>query len=120
MADEPRPWWYSGEDSGDQGVGGEGEPGQPELGEPGDDDAVPIDWTAMLSGAMRMMDWDTSAVMAPHAEHEDPAEHPQCVVCRGILLMGGQRTVPAAASDENDRRAATPITWIPISDGPAG
>jgi hypothetical protein len=115
MADEPRPWWFSGGEEPDEGPGDEGTEPSSETG--ADQESVPIDWTTLVSGAMRMMDWATGAVMAPHAEHDDPTEHPQCVVCRGILLMGRQETVPeAAAPDEQRHAAATSITWIPISD----
>ncbi len=53
-------------------------------------DGVPssMDWTALVAGAARMVDWATERVMAPHAEHVDPAEHPECMVCRTVALIG--------------------------------
>ena len=42
----------------------------------------------MLSGAQRMVTWATEAIIAPHAEHSDPTEHPQCLMCRGSLILG--------------------------------
>jgi hypothetical protein len=122
------PWWYSGEEE----EGPPTEPGSREEAEP-DDDTSPasaLDWGALLTGAARMVDWATSAVMAPHAEHVDPADHPQCVVCRTITLVGDPtgllpRPAPTAdsASDAPESlwsaapRPAEPavgIVWIPI------
>jgi hypothetical protein len=46
------------------------------------------DWTALVVGAQRMVDWATERVMAPHAEHADPREHPDCVLCRTMTVLG--------------------------------
>lgn len=116
--DGSRPWWYSGDDESEQqerpepaAAGPGSEPSGSGLG----------DWSALLSGAVRMVDWATSAVMAPHAEHDDPAEHPTCVICRTITLVGdpsglvpGSETVPASPAQEPRRAPA--VTWIPIRD----
>lgn len=109
------PWWYSGDD------GPEPEPGPEPKPE---SEGTAMDWGALLSGAARMVDWATSTVMAPHAEHGDPAEHPQCVVCRTITLVGdpsGLLPTPAADDDseslvEDEPAPAPRISWIPIVD----
>lgn len=114
--DGRRPWWYSGDE---EGPGEQGdEPPAPESGATGGGLG---DWTALLSGAARMVDWATSAVMAPHAEHDDPAEHPTCVVCRTITLVGdpgglvpGGSGAPTAPAQEP--RQAPSVIWIPIRD----
>jgi hypothetical protein len=102
------PWWYSGD---------EPEPrsdGQPEPSpEPSGADEQPasLDWTALLTGAARMVDWATSAVMAPHAEHDDPEQYPDCVVCRTLVLVGEPAPPPSPGPEP-----AEPITWIPFRD----
>ena len=91
-----------------------------------------MDWTALVAGAARMVDWATERVMAPHAEHADPAEHPECMVCRTVTLigdpvglMGGGQWSPAdrepagssvdeAAAEPDPGSRAQPIRWIPI------
>lgn len=115
MTEEPRrPWWYSGDE----------QPDEPQQADAGGTSGLG-DWTSLLSGAARMVDWATSAVMAPHAEHDDPSEHPTCVVCRTITLVGdptglvpGTGSAPSAPPAEP--RTAPAITWIPIRDEETG
>jgi len=115
-----RPWWYSG--------GAEAEPAPdsaPEAGtdpDPDADDGAPdsgMDWSMLVAGAQRMVDWATERVMAPHAEHDDPAQYPQCVVCRTLLLVGDSGGLPDV-EDGLDRDEApdgpAPIVWIPIRE----
>ena len=91
-----------------------------------------MDWTALVAGAARMVDWATERVMAPHAEHDDPAEHPDCMVCRTVTLIGdpvglmtsGQRRSPddedaaqvadAPLAEAAETTGAQPIRWIPV------
>ncbi len=140
------PWWYSGDEGTPDGEDTEGRAAGPvadaseslwsaspedPAGEGPDDSATTMDWTALLSGAARMVDWATSTVMAPHAEHGDPAEHPQCVVCRTILLVGdpaslASRLSPDASGPEDVAPpsahpvdAASPIVWIPVVEAPS-
>ncbi len=60
--------------------------------------------------------------MAPHAEHTDPSQHPQCIVCRTLLLLG-ERAPSGAASDPEAPTEPAPepgrIAWIPIVGGSA-
>lgn len=113
------PWWYSGDENPGDGPG-DGPEGESDSGSS-------VDWGALLSGAARMVDWATSSVMAPHAEHGDPADHPQCVVCRTILLVGdptGLLARPPSGDadggplvDHDEPAPAAEIRWIPIVDG---
>lgn len=135
------PWWFSGDD----------EQPEPETApEPALESALEsalepeveaapeaegaaspsMDWTALVAGAAKMVDWATEKVMAPHAEHTDPAEHPDCVVCRTVTLIGdpvglmggGQSPEPQQEPDSWDRAAndqapaatAQAIRWIPV------
>jgi hypothetical protein len=138
--DRRAPWWYSGDDEEppDEESSGSGrvpEPAaDPEPSAGDGEDAPSMDWTALVAGAARMVDWATERVMAPHAEHMDPADHPDCMVCRTVTLIGdpvglmtaGQRAPedegPAAADEGGaapaprtaERPVAEPIRWIPI------
>lgn len=117
---ERRPWWYSGED--------DGVPDEPESSTSESDGAAPnggMDWSMLMMGAAKMVDWATERVMAPHAEHQDPAEHPQCVVCRTILLVGDPEGLglpvppgPSDGSTRDDGVTTSAIRWIPIVERP--
>ena len=104
------PWWYSGDES--------EEPTPPPPSEPADDaPRVGADWGSLLSGAQRIVDWATETVMAPHTEHDDPRQHPECVICRAIALVDlGRETgqSPAAPADEVEHEWR--IEWIPIRE----
>jgi hypothetical protein len=69
----------------------------------------------LVTGAQRMMDWATEKVLAPHAEHEDPSQHPDCMVCRAVSLVGSASGGPEAAPAEVPDPPRG-ITWIPIRD----
>lgn len=139
------PWWYSGEDEQPEVEQPEVEqprarPSEPELrpepaGEAAPDSepdgtASTMDWTALVAGAAKMVDWATERVMAPHAEHTDPADHPECMVCRTVTLIGdpvglmgggprpAEETEPESADIASAAPVSTPgaqpIRWIPI------
>lgn len=122
---ERQPWWYSGDDAEDV-----------ESSHALADDASPsaapsLDWMALLAGAQKVVDWATDRVLAPHSEHDDPHEHPECMVCR-TLVVAGRFDVPmpwsspaqSAPTDVSDDGHAEPtgaepavddaIRWIPI------
>lgn len=68
-----------------------------------------------------MVDWATERVLAPHAEHTDPADHPECMVCRTVTLIGDPvgllspaETTGAATTGSAAATGAQPIRWIPI------
>jgi hypothetical protein len=79
------------------------------------------------------VDWAAERVIAPHSDHLDPREHPECVVCRTLVVVGdlGARVSDATpdltddptgvAPDKGDGEAAQmadpmSIAWIPIRD----
>jgi hypothetical protein len=133
--DRRAPWWFSGDDEQEPDPVATPEPApEPALdsADEADGTSSSMDWTALVAGAARMVDWATERVMAPHAEHTDPAEHPDCMVCRTVTLIGdpvglmtsGQRPSPdgtdtagdvdAPLTDAVDATRAQPIRWIPI------
>jgi hypothetical protein len=133
--DVQRPWWYSGEpegsDPGGEDVNGPGIDASAGAGSGADDESADtgsapgVDWTLLVAGAQRMVDWATERVMAPHAEHGDPAEHPQCVVCRTLVMVGDAEGMrPPAPAESADAAVDEPgaIVWIPIreDDDPSG
>jgi hypothetical protein len=126
---EGTPWWYSGEDeppADEQVPAAEpvGEPADEQADEPADEPAgAGLDWSLLVAGAQWVMDWAAEKVVAPHAEHADPAEHPQCVVCRTLVLIGDTGT-PTDLPPEREAGEPAPATstaqairWIPILDG---
>lgn len=114
MTTPPRPWWYSGDEESSTAE-------LPTDYQPTDDQPAAsggLDWLSLLSSAQRMVDWATEKVMTPHAEHDDPAQYPDCVVCRALVLIGSSGAGPGvgpAPSPEGVHPAA-PIEWIPIRD----
>jgi hypothetical protein len=107
------PWWYSGGEEPGAPDGGPSAASSSDTGPAGGG----VDWTALLAGAQRVVDWATDRVMAPHAEHEDPAAHPDCVVCRTIVLVSDSGSGPAEPATPS--ATAPSITWIPVRDDPS-
>lgn len=111
--DVEHPWWYSGD---------EGEPDEEPSGGTSGEAAgsASLDWQGLLSGAVRMVDWAASAVVEPHGEHTDPADHPVCLVCRTLTLVqdrtGMTAPTPQAPVAREPVPPAVPIRWIPIED----
>ncbi|MCX6432924.1 MAG: hypothetical protein NTX29_09070 [Actinobacteria bacterium] len=104
-----RPWWYSGDDGAEPAVGEAPAPAPATESTAG----ASMDWSSLMAGAQRMVDWATEKVMAPHADHADPAAHPECMVCRTLLLVGESGPAPSGAPDA-PATSAEPIRWIPI------
>ena len=112
MSDARTPWWYSG-----------GDDGEPDEAAPDEaSESATTDWMGLLAGAVRMVDWATSTVMAPHSEHEDPAEHPECLVCRTITLVGDPVGLTTTVARAGATAAAAPlpeVRWLPFEPGPS-
>ena len=104
------PWWYSGDQPDDA----------PSLDDPTDSsrESSGTDWMSLLSGAQRVVDWAAERVMAPHAGHADPAAHPDCLVCRSMLLVGERFLGPFGGERREmpPRHRPPEIVWIPIRD----
>ncbi|MGI9135738.1 MAG: hypothetical protein ACR2JS_01605 [Candidatus Nanopelagicales bacterium] len=101
MTDRSTPWWFSGDSSaGDAGEGTSSTtPGRSDSG---------MSLGSLLAGAQQLFDWASELVLAPHADHADPREHPDCLVCKGTALVQGVRSEPSAP------RPAREIAWIPL------
>ena len=137
MPDDVTPWWYSGPvddgagGAGERSVGPQGSPTDNSSGSkgesPGSDDEPlgSIDWMGMIAGASRMVDWARGAVLDPHGGHDVPADHPDCLICRTLTVVGEQSGMFAGSSSEAGddpsafRGESTPvpaIEWIEIRD----
>lgn len=118
MTDErPVPWWYSGDEPDAHGAtGANGANGADDSQEAGAGAA--LDWLGLLSGAVRMVDWAAGAVLEPHAGHQDPAEHPDCLVCRTVGLVSDRTGLLRPSPQTGDAEAvpAEPIRWITVHD----
>lgn len=124
------PWWYSGppeqaRSEGRAGDGGARDDGARDDGAAADGSGA-VDWMAMLAGAARMVDWARGAVLDPHAEHVDPADHPDCMICRTIVVVGDQVGMPARGRGESSGRVpegphdVEPMRWLTLRDGRPG
>lgn len=120
-ASSGEPWWYSGPNG-----GSDPDPDGAADGDAADDASGAVDWMGMLAGAARMVDWARGAVLDPHAEHVDPAEHPDCMICRTIVVVGDQvgmpsrREAPPTSGVPESPQDAEPIRWIALRDGRPG
>jgi hypothetical protein len=114
VSGDQAPWWYSGDDE-----PGTTEPADEPAGEPGQ--AQPgLDWTVLAAGAQRLVDWATERVVAPHAEHDDPREHPQCVVCRAMVVIGDRGAAFGGSSAPGTAGGAQPDGGGPAGGGDGG
>lgn len=88
---------------------------------------------ALMAGAQQLVEWASELVLAPHAEHADPAEHAECLICRGQQLLtsplvqsavanaaagavqfaASPKQAPSARTVRTQRPART-IEWIPV------
>jgi len=106
MADRPTPWWFSGDSSAGEPVSGEAASGGSSTAPGSSDSGMTLG--SLIAGAQQLFDWASELVLAPHADHADPREHPDCLVCKGTALVQGVRSEPAAP------RASRAIEWIPV------
>lgn len=119
--DATRPWWYSGAEDPEPDSREQDSRVQDSPGEESRDAGVGagIDVMAMLSGAVRMMDWAAGAVVEPHADHQDPSAHPDCLICRTLAVVTDRTGMSAPsrqAPASEPRPSAEAVRWIPITD----
>lgn len=99
------PWWFSGDEADDA-------PSPPRF-DPG----------ALIAAASQLVDWATEKIVTPHAEHDDPSEHPTCVLCRSASVLqglSGTSEITVQTADQTtqpaDEQALSGIRWIPTTD----
>jgi hypothetical protein len=101
MTDRSAPWWFSGDSSA-------GEPSSDEAPKSSGSSESGLSLGSLMAGAQQLFDWASELVLAPHADHTDPREHPDCLVCKGTALVQGVRSQPSAPRDARE------ISWIPV------
>ena len=87
-----QPWWFSGDETTEHAPGSGGG----------------VDFGALATGASQVVEWARSLIVAPHAEHDDPREHPQCLICQATRLIG----TPADPSSEPS--PSRRVQWIDV------
>lgn len=75
-----------------------------------------LDAQGLVSGVGQALTWARETVVTPHAAHTDPAQHPECVICRGMTMVQGAlpTSAPDTGADDAGRGAAS-VRWIPVT-----
>lgn len=107
------PWWYSGDEAADAAT----EPN--EAGESRDNTGAGSgDLLAWMSRAVGLVDWAAGAVVEPHADHREPADHPDCLICRTLAVVADRTGLTPPQPDQPftspPPEPAEPIRWIPV------
>ncbi len=106
MAERSTPWWFSGDSTAGEPASGDSST-TPGSTNPGSADSG-MSLGSLIAGAQQLFDWASELVLAPHAVHGDPREHPDCLICKGTALVQGVRSEPVSP------RSPREITWIPV------
>jgi hypothetical protein len=98
---------------------GESEPGAIPWWSSTQADSSPSPLLGLTSGVQAVMDWAREQVLAPHAEHGDPADHPQCLACRGQVVLDGLLGAADSRRDSDQagqpqRQGAGGVQWIEL------
>lgn len=101
MADRTTPWWFSGDSAAEEPTSADA----PKSSSSADSG---MSLGSLIAGAQQLFDWASELVLAPHADHLDPREHPDCLICKGTSLVQGVRSEPATP------RAPRSISWIQV------
>jgi len=101
MADTSKPWWFSGDSSA-------GEQAPSDAPKSADSSESGMSFGSLIAGAQQLFDWASDLVLAPHADHADPSEHPDCLICKGTALVQGVRSEPL------EPRRVREVSWIRV------
>jgi len=92
---ERPPWWLSGD-------------GEPSNEGSSSRDSGSWDMTSMLGMVTSMAgQWWASSGASEHAMHGDPVDHPECVICKGLLVLGTATSAPPVTELRD-------VRWLPI------
>lgn len=100
------PWWYSGDPVGDHAT--DPSPGSDDRPTRGRFEVPGLDLAGLASGAQQLVELARQALLAPHAAHDDPRAHPDCVICRTMAALGEARVERDAPT------RSTGIEWITL------
>ena len=102
------PWWFSGtapdresEDPSEQSTRGG------------------FSLSFLASGAQQLVDMAKQAILVPHADHDDPSEHGECIMCRGSLALDEVRGRSNAgnANGRGSESRTGGVRWIDLDPG---
>ena len=102
------PWWFSGtapdresEDPSEQSTRGG------------------FSLSFLASGAQQLVDMAKQAIHVPHADHDDPSEHGECIMCRGSLALDEVRGRSNAgnANGRGSESRTGGVRWIDLDPG---
>ena len=70
----------------------------------------------LASGAQQLVDMAKQAIVVPHADHDDPEHHGDCIICRGQLVLGEVRRRPNASDDDvaTGKNSGSSVEWIQL------
>lgn len=85
-----------------------------------------MDAAGLVTGVGQALTWARESVITPHAAHEDPAAHPECVLCRGMAMVqsatgplvasAGASAGPSAGGSGAEQASETEtIRWVPVT-----
>ena len=68
----------------------------------------------LASGAQQLVDMAKQAIVVPHADHDDPEHHGDCIICRGQLALGEVRGRPNAPDVDvvTETNSESTVEWI--------
>ena len=100
---EGDPWWFTGTLPDDESAG-------PRHRTPGGGFSLSF----LASGAQQLVDMAKQVIVAPHADHEVPEQHGDCIICRGQLALGEVRRRPDAPNDDvaTGAKLESAVEWI--------
>ena len=121
-----KPWWFSGDEP--AATEPEANAAASESADTESADTEPADAeqpersgpgiAEVIAGVGTLVSWARERVIDPHLQHEDPAAHPDCVICRGMTAVSRLSDIApidiefadaADGADDND------ITWLPLT-----
>jgi hypothetical protein len=100
---ERPPWWLS-ESNGDNASGNE----TGDAADPGIGGGLGDVWSLLGMVGNIAGDWLAASGASEHADHGDPREHPDCLVCK--VFVGVQSVTQPAIEPEQLPRAR----WLPV------
>jgi len=73
----------------------------------------------LAAGAQQLVDMAKQVILVPHADHDDPSEHGECIMCRGSLALDevrGRSNARNANGGGPEHRSGA-IRWIDLDPG---
>ena len=97
------PWWFTGT--------------MPDDASSGARDRTPgggFSLSFLASGAQQLVDMAKQVIVVPHADHDDPEQHGDCIICRGQLALGEVRRRPNIPDVDvaTETNSESTVEWI--------